>query len=61
MDVGADISDFRLQSEFNNAKKVIILELYPCSYNQLLKNKKNNMEDKIISLSAGYSQDGIIF
>jgi len=61
IDIGANIGDSPIYFALNNAKKVIALEPYPHSYNMALKNiKKNNMEDKIILLNAGYGKDGTI-
>lgn len=61
IDIGANIGDSPIYFALNNAKNVIALEPYPYSYNIALKNiKKNNIEDKIILLNAGYGQDGTI-
>lgn len=61
VDIGANIGDSPIYFALNNAKKVIALEPYPYSYNIALKNiKKNNFQDKIILLNAGYGQDGTI-
>ncbi len=61
LDIGANIGDSPIYFALNNAKKVIALEPYPYSYNIALSNiKKNDIEDKIILLNAGYGQDGTI-
>ncbi|MGE9811448.1 FkbM family methyltransferase [Ferroplasma acidiphilum] len=61
IDIGANIGDSPIYFALNNAKKVIALEPYPYSYNIALKNiKKNDIEDNIILLNAGYGQDGTI-
>ena len=59
VDIGANIGDSTIYFALNNAKNVIALEPYPYSYNIALNNiKKNNIEEKIILLNAGYGQDG---
>ena len=61
VDIGANIGDTPIYFVLNNAKKIIALEPYPYSYNIALKNiTKNNIEDKIILLNAGYGQDSTI-
>ncbi len=61
VDIGANNGDSPIYFALNNAKKVIALEPYPYSYNMALKNiKKNNIEDKVMLLNAGYGQDGTI-
>ena len=61
IDIGANIGDSPIYFALNNAKNVIALEPYPYSYNSALKNiKKNNIDDKIILLNAGYGLDGTI-
>ena len=61
IDIGANIGDSPIYFALNNAKNVIALEPYPYSYNLALKNiKKNNIEDKIILLNAGYGRDSAI-
>lgn len=61
LDIGANIGDTSIYFVLNNAKKVIALEPYPNSYNIALQNiRRNNMEDKIILLNAGYGQDGVL-
>ncbi len=61
VDIGANVGDSPIYFSLKNAKNVIALEPYPYSYNIALKNiKKNNIEDKITLLNAGYGQDGTI-
>ena len=61
VDIGANIGDTSIYFASNNAKKIIGIEPYPYSYNMARKNiKKNNLEDKIILLNAGYGEDGTV-
>ena len=61
IDIGANMGDSPIYFALNNAKKVIALEPYPYLYNIALKNiKKNNIDDKITLLNAGYGQDSNI-
>lgn len=61
VDIGANIGDSPIYFALNGAKNVIALEPFPYSYNIALKNiKKNNIDDKIILLNAGYGKDGTI-
>ena len=61
VDIGANIGDSTIYFALNKAKSIVALEPYPYSYNIALKNiKKNNIENKIILLNAGYGQDGTI-
>jgi FkbM family methyltransferase len=60
-DIGANIGDFQIYFALINAKNVITLEPYPFTYRIELTNfKKNDIEDKIILLNAGYSRNGTI-
>ncbi|MEM3829960.1 MAG: FkbM family methyltransferase [Conexivisphaerales archaeon] len=61
IDIGANIGDSPIYFAINGAKKVIALEPYPHSYRYALENvKKNNLEQKVILLNAGYGKDSEI-
>lgn len=61
VDVGANIGDTAIYFAFNNCKKVIALEPYPYTFEFAKINvKRNELENSVILLNAGYGKDGEI-